>query len=52
MELEDYCKSNGIKYKHIAEKINVTESMFCHFRKGRKNLGKKKLELLKQIIKN
>ena len=49
-ELEVFCKSNGIKYKYIAEQINTSESMLCHWRKGRKNLSKGKLDKLKIVI--
>ena len=49
-ELEVFCKSNGIKYKYIAEKINTSESMLCHWRKGRKNLQSNQLKQLKNLI--
>lgn len=49
-ELEIYCNKNGIKFKYIAEQINVSESMLCHWRKGRKNLQREQLERLKIIL--
>jgi DNA-binding transcriptional regulator YiaG len=49
-ELEVYCKFNGIKYKYIAEQIHTSESMLCHWRKGRKNLSSRQLEQLKILL--
>ena len=49
-ELEMYCKTNGIKYKHIAEQINISESMLCHWRKDRKNIPQGQLEQLQKFI--
>lgn len=49
-KLEVFCKSNGIKYKYIAEQIKTSESMLCHWRKGRKNLSNNQLEQLEGFI--
>lgn len=49
-ELEVFCKSNGIKYKYIADQIQTSESMLCHWRKGRKNLQDKQLQQLKNLL--
>ena len=49
-ELESYCNRNGIKYKYIAEQIQTSESMLCHWRKGRKNLQDKQLQQLKNLL--
>lgn len=45
-QLEKYAVEKGIKYKFIAAQIGVSESMLCHFRKGRKELGQTKLNML------
>lgn len=51
-ELQEYVQEKGIKYKYIAEQIEVSESMLSHFRAGRKNLSSDKIRRLQQIIKN
>lgn len=51
-ELQEYVQARGIKYKYIAQKIEVSESMLSHFKAGRKNLSTDKLMRLQQIIKN
>ena len=49
-ELEVYVKEKGVKYKYIAEQIGISESMLSHWRKGRKELGKIKLQALDKYI--
>ena len=49
-DLEVYCSKNGIKYKYIANEIHTSESMLCHWRKGRKNLQQNQLEQLKNLL--
>ena len=48
--LEVYVKEKGVKYKYIAEQIGISESMLCHWRKGRKELGEIKLQALNKYI--
>lgn len=49
-KLEVYVKKNGVKYKYIANQIKISESMLSHWRKGRKELGAKKLEALNEYL--
>ncbi|WP_313232349.1 helix-turn-helix domain-containing protein [Tissierella praeacuta] len=49
-QLQEFVKSNGIKYKYIAEQLNISESMLCHWRKGRKELSRNTLEQLKILL--
>ncbi|CAK7015380.1 hypothetical protein [Tissierella sp.] len=49
-QLQEFVKVNGIKYKYIAEQINISESLLCHWRKGRKELSQDKLNQLKILL--
>ena len=49
-ELEQYVKSNGIKYRYIAQQINVNESVLCNWRKDRRNLTQQQLQELQNLI--
>lgn len=49
-ELDLYVKKNGIKYRYIAKEIGISESMLCHYRKGRRNLAQEQLQQLQKIL--
>ena len=49
-QLEFYVKQNGIKYRYIAQQINVDESAFCNWRKDRRNLTQQQLQQLQNLI--
>lgn len=50
-KLKLYLEENGIKQKHIAEKLGISTSLLCRYLKGTRNLSIKKEEMLKEIIK-
>lgn len=52
LQLQNFVKANGIKYKYIAKQLDVSESMLSHWRYGRKRLSTSKLGQLQRIITN
>lgn len=51
--LVKYCTEKGIKYKHIASKLNLTNSTICHFvrhdRQMRQNNFNNLVKLLQHV---
>jgi hypothetical protein len=36
--LESYIKETGVKVRFLSKKVNICETIICHFRKGRMQL--------------
>lgn len=49
-KLNRYLKEYGVKNKHIAEKVGLSEPTICLFRQGRRELSQDKLELINALI--
>jgi len=49
-QLKQYVKTHGIKYRWIADQLNISESYFCNCRSGRRELARNKLSKLQKLI--
>lgn len=44
--LESYLKDSGVKVRFLSKKVNICETIICHFRKGRMQLPDKQYNSL------
>jgi len=51
-DVEQYLKNNGIKQRWLCEQMNIHETRFSHWKKGRENLSDDNYLKLLDFIKN
>jgi len=48
--LDEYMRTHGTTNVFIAKSIGVSDSLISRFRKGERNLGKKRSQALEQLL--
>lgn len=49
-KLEKYINDNGVKNRHIAMQIGVSDTLVSYFLKGKQNLSLEKIDILQKYL--